>query len=53
VIRSRRRKWAGHMVCMGERRGLYRVLVGKLQGKRPLRRTSCIRRMILDWILKK
>jgi len=37
----------------GERRGLYRVLVGKPQGKRPLRRTSCIRRMILNCNFKK
>ena len=28
----------GHVTCMGERRGLYRVLVGKLEGKRPLGR---------------
>jgi hypothetical protein len=26
---------------MGERRGVYRVLLGKLEGKRPLRRPSC------------
>jgi len=29
VIKSRRMKWAGHVVHMGERRGVYRVLVGK------------------------
>jgi len=33
-----RRIWAGHVACMGERRGLYRVLVGKPEGKRPLGR---------------
>ncbi len=27
-----------HVVCMGERRGIYMVLVGKPKGKRPLRR---------------
>jgi hypothetical protein len=31
--------WAGHVERLGERRGLYRVLVGKLEGKRPLGRT--------------
>jgi len=31
--------WAGHVACMGERRGVYRVLVGKPEGKRPLGRT--------------
>ena len=29
VIRSRRMRWVGRMACMGERRGIYRVLVGK------------------------
>ena len=35
VIKSRRIRWAGHVARMGERRGVYRVLVGKLEGKRP------------------
>jgi hypothetical protein len=30
---------AGHVARMGERRGIYRVLVGKPEGKRPLGRT--------------
>jgi len=30
VIKSRRMRWAGHVVRMGDRRGVYRVLVGKL-----------------------
>ena len=38
VIKSRRMRWAGHMELMGEERGVYRVLVGKLEGKRPLGR---------------
>ena len=38
VIKSRRMRWAGHVACMGEERGMYRVLVEKLEGKRPLRR---------------
>ena len=38
VIKSRRMKWAGHVTCMGERRGIYRVLMGKPDGKRPLGR---------------
>ena len=37
VIKSRMR-WAGHVDCMGERRGIYRVLVGKTEGKKPLGR---------------
>jgi len=39
VIKSRRMKWTGHVVCMGEERGVYRVFVGKPEGKRPLGRT--------------
>jgi len=31
-------RWAGHVACMGERRGAYRVLVGKPEGTRPLGR---------------
>ena len=38
VIKWRRMRWAGHVACMGEERGVYRVLVGKLDGKRPLGR---------------
>ena len=38
VIKSRRMRWAGHVARMGERRGVYRILVGKPEGKRPLGR---------------
>jgi hypothetical protein len=31
-------RWAGHVACMGEDRGVHRVLVGKPEGKRPLGR---------------
>jgi hypothetical protein len=37
-IISRRMRWAGHVACMGEGRNVYRVLVGKPEGKRPLER---------------
>jgi hypothetical protein len=36
VIKSRRMRWAGHVARMGEERGVYGVLVGKPEGKRPL-----------------
>jgi hypothetical protein len=39
VIKSRRMRWAGHVARMGERRGVYRFLVGMSEGKRPLGRT--------------
>jgi hypothetical protein len=40
VIKSRLR-WAGHVACIGEKRGVYRVLVGKPEIKRPLGRPRC------------
>ena len=38
VIKSRRMRWSGHAARMGERRGVYRVLMGRPEGKRPLGR---------------
>ena len=38
VIKSRRMRWAGDVVCMGERRGVNRVLRGKSEGTRPFGR---------------
>ena len=38
---------------MGERRGVYRILVGKPEGKRPLGDPSVDRRIILRWIFRK
>jgi hypothetical protein len=40
VMKSRRMRWAEHVARMGEMRGVYRVLVGKPEGKRPLGRSS-------------
>jgi hypothetical protein len=37
-IKSRRERWAGHVACMGEERNVYKVLMGKSEGKRPLGR---------------
>jgi len=37
-IKSRRMRWAGHVARMGEERGMYRVMVGKPEGRRPLGR---------------
>jgi hypothetical protein len=38
VMKSRRLRWAGHVARVGERRGAYRALVGKPEGRRPLGR---------------
>jgi hypothetical protein len=39
VINLRRMRWTRQVACMGEMRGIYRVLVEKPEGKRPLGRT--------------
>jgi hypothetical protein len=38
VIKSRRMRWVGHVARMGEGRGVYRILVGRPEGKRSLGR---------------
>jgi len=62
VIKSRRMRWAGSVARMGEEKVVYRVLVGKPEGKRPLgrpmrRRVDNIRMILqevgcgyMDWI---
>jgi hypothetical protein len=49
IIKSRRMRWAGHVARMGEKRNVYRLLVGKAEGKRPLGRP---RRRWIDNIKK-
>ena len=41
VIKSGRMRWSGYVARMGEERGVYRVLVGKPEGKKPLGRPRC------------
>jgi len=50
VIKTRKMRWAGHVACMWERRG---VLVGKPEGKNHLGDPGVDVRIILRWILKK
>jgi hypothetical protein len=38
MIKSRTMRWAGHVARMGEGRGVYRILVRRPEGKRPLGR---------------
>jgi hypothetical protein len=38
INKSRRMRWAGHVARMGEKRNVYRLLVGKPEGRRPLGR---------------
>jgi hypothetical protein len=48
MIKSRRMRWAGHVVRMGRKRNAYRILVGKPEGKRPLGISRC--RWVDTWI---
>jgi len=56
VIKSRIMRWVGHVARMGEERGVYRILVGKPEGKRPLEgpRPRCDLHEVgsggMDWI---
>jgi len=52
VIKLRRLRWAGRLVRMGEKRGVYRVLVWKPEGKRSLGRPKLHRSIILRWIFR-
>jgi hypothetical protein len=53
VIKSRKMKWAGYVAHMGGRRGVYWVLVGKPDGKRPLKRPIHRKWIILRSIFRK
>jgi len=46
-------RWAGHVARMGERRGVYRVLVGKPEGKNHLEDPGLDGRILLRWISRK
>jgi hypothetical protein len=47
VIKLRRMRWVGHVVCLEERRAVYSVLVGKPERKRPVGRPGIDGRIIL------
>jgi len=49
AIKSRMR-WAGQVARMGERRGVYRILVGKPEGKRPFGRIRIDGKTIFRWL---
>ena len=50
VIKSRRKSWAGHVARVGEERGVYRFLLGKPEGRRPLGRPRrrCVNNIRMD-----
>jgi hypothetical protein len=53
VMKLKRKKWAGYVEWMGDSRGAFRVLVGRLMEGEPLEDLGTDRRKILKWILKK
>jgi hypothetical protein len=53
MITSRRMRWAEHVAHIGERRGVFKVLVGKHEGKKPLKDPGLDGRIILRWIFRK
>jgi hypothetical protein len=53
MIKSRRMKWTGHVARMVEERGMYRILVGKSEGKRHWGDPGVGGRKILGLIFRK
>ena len=53
VIKSRRLRWAGHVARMGEERAVYRVLVGKPEGKNHWGDLGVDGWIILVWICRR
>jgi hypothetical protein len=52
LIKSRRMRWAGHIASTGKMRNVYKIVVGKSEGKRPLGRLG-VDGNISEWMLKK
>jgi hypothetical protein len=50
-MKSRRMRWAGYVARMGEEGKLYKVLVGKPEGKRPLGHLGVGGKVESEWIL--
>jgi len=46
-------RWAGHVACMGERKHIYRILVGNLRERDNLGDSGIDGRIILRWIIRK
>jgi len=53
VIKSRRMRWAGHVACTGEEKGVYRVLVGKRRERDHWGDLGVDGWVILGWISRR
>jgi hypothetical protein len=53
MINSWRIIWAGHVICIGEMRNAYKILVGKPEGKSHLNNVDMDGRIMSKWILRK
>jgi hypothetical protein len=53
MIKSRRKRWAGHVARMEPKMNACGILVGKPEGKRPLGRLDVGARIILNYILER
>jgi len=53
VIKSRRMRWAGHLALVGERRGVYSILVGNLKERVHLEDSGVDGKNILRWFFRK
>jgi hypothetical protein len=53
MIKSRRMRWVGHVVHMGEMRNAYKILVGKPDGRDHSEDLGIGGRIIIKWILEK
>jgi hypothetical protein len=53
MMEARRMIWVGHVASIWAKRNAYKILVGKLEGKRPLERPRYSGWVILKWILAK
>jgi hypothetical protein len=51
-MKSRRRRWAGHVTRIGARRGAYRVLVGRHEGRNRLENPGVDGKIILKWLFE-
>jgi len=51
-MKSRRMRWVEHVARMGEGRGIYKALLGKPRGKRPLGRPRRRWVLVLRWIFR-